>query len=595
MLTRITIANLKGITRTVELDKINLIHGPNGSGKTAIIDGLKLSMLGYHPRLGKKPNLTFQLASPGVTCMTVATDIANITWSRNLKGAVTVDGLEGLGDMPTVMLDLQEWLALSGPAKIQYVIEHSGQVLGDSVDKVDRLLALNPKVDLDSKKLDRKDTAKFLRELGALAKANRSTAQTELDVVQGAINQSLTSAGKPPENPERELRGVTKQIEEQQKTVTELQTKKNILEKRIAVLEKQLEKTPHHDVSGLEDKGAAEKKSVESAVSEASLIERELSALKIEEVSLSERHRALKAELFKLVETVESVKATGICPACGQKATTDHVSSMEEQVENSSMSLEELSGELESIREALTLKTSVHRDKKGDVTGALQKVSATEAEIAKRKASNTVRADILKQFAESQKELTEAPSPPTGLPELIAKRDTLSQQAKEFAAWKGTERERSRAIEEKSIKHQALEHAKELIAAIKEAEEGLLKQVIGGLLFRANVLVEPVLGRPLEYRDGEFCLGGANLNTASGSEECVIFAGLQLALTPLLPERILVLDEIRRMDGDRMERLLVTIEELVKRKVITQFVGALPGDAPKSSVEYNSIKCGGEK
>lgn len=592
MLTRITIANVKGITRTVELEKINLIHGPNGSGKTALIDGLKLSLLGYHPRLGKKPNLTFQLATPGATCMTVATDNCNITWSKNAKGAVTVDGIEGV-DMPSVMLDIGEWMALSGPARIQYIVEHSGQVLGDAVEKVDRMIPLNPKLEPDAKKLDRKDTAKFLRELMTLAKSNKQVASAELDVVQGAINQAPTAAGKPHENPEREIRALVKTLEERQKLFTELETRKNSLNRTISELKKQIEKNPDQDTEEAEAALVERRQIADSLVGEVSALEHKIGNLKIEEASLAERHRLLKAELARLLETIASAKSLGSCPSCGQKTTPEHVASLEEQVEESSVSLDELDLQLESIREDLKASSSSYRTKKDGMTKAAQAVASTEAQISKHRTTSAIREDLVRQLDATCTELENQPAPPDDIPALIAQRDQLSQAAKEYAAWKGTERERARAIEEKAIKHQALEQAKELISAIKEAEEGLLKQVIGGLLERANALVVPVLDRSLEYRDGEFCLGKANLNTVSGSEECVIFAGLQLALTPLLTERILVLDEIRRMDSDRMERLLKAIEQLIKTKVISQFVGALPGEAPKSDVEYNAIECGG--
>jgi Holliday junction resolvasome RuvABC ATP-dependent DNA helicase subunit len=77
----------------------------------------------------------------------------------------------------------------------------------------------------------------------------------------------------------------------------------------------------------------------------------------------------------------------------------------------------------------------------------------------------------------------------------------------------------------------------------------------------------------------------------------VVFAGLQLALTHLLPpkDRVLILDELHRLDPDRFEALLQTVEQLIKRKVISQFVGVVPGAAPVSKVEFNSIVMGGAK
>ncbi len=595
MLTRLTISNLKGITRTVQLEKINLVYGPNSSGKTAIIDGLKLALLGFHPKLGKKPNLTMALASPGASMMTVATDLGAITWTRNAKGAVTVDGIESAGVVPSVMLDLQEWLGLTGPAKIQYVIEHSGQVISDAVGTVEAILEQNPKITADAAKLSKVDTAKYLRELGALAKTNRQIAAAEYDVILGVIKQSLTTDAKPVENPERELKQVQAKIDAAQAKSAKAKATVEGLDRQIDSAEKSLAnpKNQPGNVEELTAKLAAARADAEKIQAQITDKEAGIAVLQKRKAELEASFKSMNATADKMSEvTVEDDNLK--CPCCRRVITTATRDLLMSELEILDNDINQTESALITVSKDLNRLSAEHSTLKIKWQAICSSVRVTESAIDRAKLLTEGISECRKNLEALKAQ--RAALPPiveSNLTELIAERDALSQKVKEFAAWKGSERERTKAIEEKAVKHQALENAKELITAIKTAEENLLGQVIGGLLQRANVLVEPVLGRAITYADGVFFLGGANLDTVSGSEESVIFAGLQLALTPMLKERILVLDELKRMDQERFEKFMLTIDDLVQKKVISQFIGIVPGGRPVTTVEFNAIECAG--
>ena len=50
--------------KTLELGPFTAIQGPNGSGKTAIIQAVRLAMLGYDPETGRKLDQTRKLIAP---------------------------------------------------------------------------------------------------------------------------------------------------------------------------------------------------------------------------------------------------------------------------------------------------------------------------------------------------------------------------------------------------------------------------------------------------------------------------------------------------------------------------------------------------
>ena len=60
---KIKLKNLKGVTGEFELTENNIIVGANASGKTAILDAIRLCFIGYHPKLGKTARSLFSLSS----------------------------------------------------------------------------------------------------------------------------------------------------------------------------------------------------------------------------------------------------------------------------------------------------------------------------------------------------------------------------------------------------------------------------------------------------------------------------------------------------------------------------------------------------
>lgn len=595
MINRLTISNLKGLTKSVDLEEINLIFGPNGTGKTALIDGLKLALLGYHPRLGNKPNLTWQLASPGATMMSVATNGHSVNWKKKPNGTISVEGLPE-NPVPATLLDLQEWLSMAGPARIQYVIEHSGTQLSGAVEEVDNAIQLC-KLESEASKIDRTDTAKFLRLLMVAAKAHKKTTQMELDVIQGSINQALLEEKAVPNNPEREIKAINKQIEEAQQKINQAVGKKKSLEAQL-VLNKQATDKAKSSLEKLKTKSidlVSDKETLARLLIEIQKLESSEKDLRDRTVNEQIKVARLRLDLDGEESKLERAKQHGTCPTCSQAISKDFVDGIQKRVDSKLINLTDAADVLDQHQNDLQFLESELEEARKE----MQKLSGairTEEESSSQKLVAEEKLKNLKESADQfQKELAEVKEPPPVDPELITRRDALSVEAKEYAAWKGTERQRSEAIEMRTAKHEANERAKALVNTIKEAEEGLMTQVIGGLLHRANILIERVLERKLSSVDGEFMLGSANLSTVSGSEETVVFAGLQLALTPLLTDRVLVIDELHRLDQNRLEILLTAIEYLIGKKVISQFIGVVPGGKPESQISFNAIEMKGTK
>ena len=87
---KLVVKNIKGLNASVNFDKVNLVYGKNASGKTAILDSIRLSCLGYHPILGKTAK-SIKLLSSGSdissTCIFDNKEISTFSIEDNGSGS----------------------------------------------------------------------------------------------------------------------------------------------------------------------------------------------------------------------------------------------------------------------------------------------------------------------------------------------------------------------------------------------------------------------------------------------------------------------------------------------------------------------------
>jgi exonuclease SbcC len=137
----ITLETFKGVTGRFELDALNLLQGPNGSGKTAIIEAIRFAIEGA-VSVGATADAVAKLAGPG-GCGVAVELSTGFAWSRRLridhrKATMTTEiDIRGRGSLPikeaeavlseTVgafapMFDLAEFLDLSDDKRRDFVL-----------------------------------------------------------------------------------------------------------------------------------------------------------------------------------------------------------------------------------------------------------------------------------------------------------------------------------------------------------------------------------------------------------------------------------------------------------------------------------------
>jgi hypothetical protein len=150
-----------------------------------------------------------------------------------------------------------------------------------------------------------------------------------------------------------------------------------------------------------------------------------------------------------------------------------------------------------------------------------------------------------------------------------------------------TQRKADMAKAEASRRAQAiLEHGeletdvKVLVEAVKVMEAVQMKMVeeaFGAILEKANRLTDGILPSRLEYKDGD--IGRWNGGTwvrhkaFSGTEKALAYAAISVALAADAPCKIVMIDELARLDAPNALKLLYRAHELIEAGVIDQFIG----------------------
>lgn len=227
MYNSIKLKNIKGVTAEYKLFPVTIITGENGSGKSAILDGIISSLLGYHPRLGKKHSELSRLCS----ALPASVEFGPNGWTADAKGKVDVIPSR----TPASMLDLADFFGKTARERTQIVLEASG-ARGD----VSGVIELLPTVAVDAvSHLSGNPSEWFNSAIEALSKLSREAAA---DAKRSAefITQSRKSL--PPQvanNPDELSELTNKQASMMRKLAEAESTLRSDWDKQLAVLTNQ--------------------------------------------------------------------------------------------------------------------------------------------------------------------------------------------------------------------------------------------------------------------------------------------------------------------------------------------------------------------
>lgn len=616
-LVRIAATNIKGQRFSLDLTELNLLLGSNFKGKTARLDAIRLLLLGHLPELGKLPRATFQLSSGREMSVQGLWSDGSTSKRRWFASGDSVRmESEGIEDHPgdAVMLDASRYFGLSDRERTAYVFANvpgagtqsnddffghlARELGGDSeVDQkavarlVEHLESSLPRDDMSAQeyldwilascveraKNERAAAVTFEKTAQGLSAIR--TAETpavdsrKLDALREELNASLREAGgewaklSVRRDNDRAARRRREELQRQVASLADLKRQRATAAEIIATLEAELAAIPFDADEG--DRLLREHAAAAQTASELSL-----------------KLANVEAELGKLAKRAAELEHQRQCPYCrsnrqGWKAT------IEAELRAATTAAEEQSADLKRRNaEAKALRDSFDRQIKAWKNAAgLRRGKSSEIETARRTLS-ALDSEIAGLSAKAE-ELNNLPAPVDDLDDgpLNIRIEDLNRRLREVEAQRtlgiGRQHDLKRLAEAEENRDTARANetaAKAAERVVRELQAGVVEGAFGGLLRTANAICAGLLPFELAYHDGE--IGALRdgqwvaHSTFSGSEKAISYAGVQAALSVRASYRLMILDELGRLDDLNASKLLARIDAMIRDGLLDQFVGA---------------------
>jgi hypothetical protein len=625
--------NLKGRTTAISLAPVTVLTGPSFSGKTAVLDAVKVGLVGYHPRLGKRPSDTFKLATG--TNMEIGLTLnvpdsegqerhLNLHQTWTLKGGSVIVGnplKEPL--VPTLLLDIQEYLGMTGPARTRYVFDRVNlERHGFTTDGImAELRGLKFKENGPQIEAALRETLGIVGELAADREREGATLQQWCEATVEKLKETRKAAETTVKRMEGTVKGQaqlqggigTAPARNRSADIERSQAVERGLADKLSALATMQDEASRHaqGVRQLEAKltGVVDyRPQIEAAaaslaqarvilanltkIDTADLVKAEQSASTAK--YLSDGHQAdikrIKASLAAAKGEHDGRMALKACPFCksSRKGWQEHLT--EDFMARAGALGRELTAaiaahdEAEDAANKARLAAVEARARYNEFTGAEAVVTATERSLTSLRQSQEHRAHLESQLA-ALKGTAPATVDASEVARLQSERQTAADTTRTLRA------EQTRFIEESQAaitqaKANELFHVEQSrVTVFKSAEKLVLEQqwaaverAVDDLMAPARKFTDGILRGKLEFRDGEigYQADGQWIthDTFSGTEEAIAYAGLAVALAQESKLKLVLIDELGIIDPVTRYSILDRMLALVADGTIDQFIGA---------------------
>jgi hypothetical protein len=620
--------NVKGLTFEHQLAPLTCIIGKSFTGKTAILDAVTIATYGYHPKLGKRPMDTFQLAGPGRPEMSSSINLSNgeinwHVWKQSKGGAITHEGSEPV----TQSLPWIEYLDLKRHDRVKYVFDQlnlEAEGVNDSqlLGVIKSLIVPDPGADTAAA------LAECERIVEKFCKARVEEDATLQDVTEAIINEFengrkesaltvrrmeglaqgsayLLDGSAPAANVDQELAAARQKYDK-------LRTELAGLMARADAGRRAAER-----VRDLERRKAGLVASQPAAATEMAAMERELAGIKAEDltalaasiratekivtVTASEAAQAAK-EIKLRQDNLAETKAHKSCPVCLSKRK-GWWKEFAEKAEASIANLGKERQRLEVENGSAQSRLRAFRDRETAAVAAVQRQQELGNKLRDAKAANERRQWWDQQMSQigSDLEAARVESAKFAAPEGVAALEAeisgaagvierLTQAQKKFIAAKAQE---ASVLESKRTHRQQSDRARVMKLAAESLvqwQQRAIDGAIGKLFAVANQFTNGILRGEVAYRDGDMGIlrdgHFVNHKTLSGTEQALTYAGITVALAQRSPLKIAVIDELGIGDAGARAKIVERLGLLVGNGTLGNAIvadTALPGGIEESA------------
>lgn len=614
--------NFKGSTFTHRLAPVTLFHGRNAAGKSSRIEALTLALLGYLPGVGKKGSDLFARLSSGAA-MGVGVDFDNPAFNggqgvgrrwREAKGSVKYEGSGDALDFPAVALDPDEFLGLSGPEQVKALFRAVQLPPGMTVDALCRRAAdAVDKADVEGDHSIRRPIQQELADWVTNFKPDDwdQTLQSLVDALVAEAGLKKRLATQSVQRMEKTLQGLAMtpaSAPADPECESKLAAARAVLlglEKELAAKEQAgrtakaaLDETARLAAQAVDETEArAELAAIEAG--KADIGKRCLAGPPDVDAAVNAHHEAFvkakqasdrSSDYARRVQSAEAklaaAKQDKVCPHCGQSVVElkkDLVAKLEAELlailaepQEDAAPLMAVVAETEKAKQAAF---EARRDYDRDQS-QFRALSERHAAILAKLDGNAKAAEAKAAVPGLEQQLAALRADysftKTQAEEARASVTALETAYSQLLAQRADDRRRAEAAGELEKARVYERCCKSLKEVLDQEQRDMVSTCVKPLVEGASVLFRAIRGEALSYRDGEIGIqrGGAfwSHRSFSGTEKALFHAGVSFALAKAAPVRIVVLDELGRLDRKNKAALITALLRMIAEGQIDQAI-----------------------
>lgn len=602
---------LKGRSQSLTLQGVNIIHGPNFAGKTAIFDAIRLGIMGFLPELGKRNSDAFQLCSDremSVSIQMSTGDSITRTWKL---GGTSVQN-KTIGQLPpeiertiSLLLNPSEYFTLSQRKRIDYVLGLIDTTADGKISKSlrTRLASFDESIRsdlvailnvLDKKNLDISEYLDLLvQKVKELQTEKRALRDRMSKTIEGLADlRQMESALKDVDEQE-----ITKSrsilIEEQKKLEAEKSAINNTIEinRRSAERRNKLQATINDkaivNVMPVKERRDALDKSVESIRKEIDeLRDQQLTPTRTAIASQKTTVSYAKRDLKAVEDERDQFDGLDCCPVCGASGDAwkePKLKELNSKIVDLKKKLERENKKLKLLEEECSKMEKQYGEWNAELQKSISARDKTTSEMdetlrVNREVENARTAIASIQIIDIDENRIDVIN--ARLEEINTLTEDLEVKLTDVRDMRSSIANAAKANEEFEKSDEALRGVTEALRVVEEKKADVVKSAFDAILVPANRLVDGILRSPLAYygdeigywRDGHW----VSFKAFSGTEQALAYMAVSAGIASMSPFKLILLDEIARLDIENQDRLISRVNHLVHEGVIDQFVGIIP-------------------
>ncbi len=606
----------------VNFKKLNVITGRNAEGKTRVLRGAKIGLIGYDPSLGKTKTAKLATGNLGVN---IALECDGKTLINDWNWKRTKTGLSAVGQQPqpieiaSTLLDFKTFLNKTGPQQIAFVIEQTDlNAIGFSVNALKATIkGATPEqpteqteiaaqgINADIQEADAEaakagmNAAAWLELLFAKLKERAKLAKQELDRLTGSIQTGVTIAG---EVNARNKPLIDRDIAETNQEIAKVESEAAVFRKqreqyensknrRDAITAKLNQIGASEDLTEARSRAEALSRNLAGHVYKASETSKKVIKLSQEFSKATSLVREIEASANRYHADIEALEQGPACPCCGKAGLACAASSRrrDEILPKLHKAEDDLLAAQAAEQAADTAYTAACEENEA-AYNADKVATANQVELNglnwKISSAENQRAEAEKLRGELEGlQMIQEPEDVTGdtlkayeavIQNLKGKLTALNQELSQATAQAAAKLRRLQENEKQEQARANYEVAKLALDKVAEEKEKLVSESMKNLLKIARRFTDGIVEGLLSWQNDEIGIRrGDNWishEVFSGTEAAISYIGVAVALCQSSKFKLVMMDELGVVDDQNLITLLAKIEALIEAGVVDQFI-----------------------